>query len=43
MFMIFSVDHNIIDTSNIIDIHKDLMKKHGIIMFGLIKKYLLDY
>ena len=26
----FFVDYNIIDTSNIIDIHKYLMKKHGI-------------
>ena len=26
----FSVDYNIIDTSNIIDIQKYLMKKHGI-------------
>ena len=25
----FSVDHNIIDAGNIIDIHKYLMKKHG--------------
>ena len=25
----FSVDHNIIDAGNIIDIHKNLMKKHG--------------
>ena len=25
----FSVDYNIIDTSNIINIHKYLMKKHG--------------
>ena len=24
----FSVDHNVIDTSNIINIHKYLMKKH---------------
>ena len=35
----FSVDYNTIDTSNIIDIHKYLMKKHNIIniiMFGLI-------
>ena len=26
----FSVDYNIIDTGNIIDIHKYLMKKHDI-------------
>ena len=26
----FSVDYSIIDTSNIIDIHKYLMKKHDI-------------
>ena len=26
----FSFDYNIIDTSNIMDIHKYLMKKHGI-------------
>ena len=26
----FSVDYNIIDTSNIISIHKYLMKKHDI-------------
>ena len=26
----FSVDYNTIDTSNIIDIHKYLIKKHGI-------------
>ena len=26
----FSVDYNIIDTSNIIDIHKYLKKKHDI-------------
>ena len=26
----FSVNFNVIDTSNIIDIHKYLMKKHGI-------------
>ena len=25
----FSVDHSIIDTSNIISIHKHWMKKHG--------------
>ena len=27
----FSVDYNIIDISNIIDIHKYLMKKNGIV------------
>ena len=27
---IFSVDYGTIDTSNIIDIHKYLIKKHGI-------------
>ena len=26
----FSVDYNIIDTSNIVEIHKYLMKKHDI-------------
>ena len=26
----FSVDYNVIDTSNIINIHKYLMKKHGL-------------
>ena len=26
----FSVDYNIVDTSNIINIHKNLMKKHDI-------------
>ena len=26
----FFVDYNIIDTSNLINIHKYLMKKHGI-------------
>ena len=35
----FSVDYTVFNTSNIIDIHKYLMKKHDTkIMFGLIKK-----
>ena len=41
MFMIFSVGYNIIDTSNITNIHKDLMKKHDIKQcLGKLKKYL---
>ena len=40
----FSVDYNIIDASNITNIHKYLMKKTWYkIMFGLIKKCLLYY
>ena len=34
--MIFSVDYNTIDTSDIVDIHKYLMKKH--VMPGFIKQ-----
>ena len=30
-FYKFFVDYNIIDTSNIVDVHKYLMKKHDII------------
>ena len=38
----FSVDYNVIDTSNIIDIHKYLMKKTSYkIMLGIIKKNLI--
>ena len=33
----FSVDYNTIDTSNIIDIHKYLIKKHGIKSLDLFK------
>ena len=33
----FSVDYNTIDTSNIIDIHKYLIKKHGIKCLDLFK------
>ena len=41
---LFSVDFNLIDTSNVLDIHKYLMKRTWYkIMFGLIKKILLDY
>ena len=41
---LFSVDFNLIDTSNGLDIHKYLMKRTWYkIMFGLIKKILLDY
>ena len=37
----FSVDYNINDTSNIIDIHNSLMKKHDIkCCFDLLKKYI---
>ena len=37
----FSVDYNINDTSNIIDIHNYLMKKHDIkCCFDLLKKYI---
>ena len=40
----FSVDYNIIDTSNIINIHKYLMKKHDIkSCLELLKKCLLYY
>ena len=40
----FSVDYNIIDTSNIIDIYKYLMKKDGIkYCLELLKKCLLYY
>ena len=36
---LFSVDFNLIDTSNVLDIHKYLMKRTWYkIMFGLIKK-----
>ena len=42
--MIFSVDYNIIDTSNITNIHKYLIKKHDIKKcFELLKKCLLNY
>ena len=34
----FSVDYDIIDTINIIDIHKYLMKKHYKTMLGIILK-----
>ena len=38
----FSVDYNIIDTSNITDIHKYLMKKHDVKQcLELLKKCLL--
>ena len=44
MFSKFSVDYNIIVTSNMINIHKSLMKKTWCkIMFGIIKKCLLYY
>ena len=33
----FSVDYDIIDTSNIMNIHKYLTKKHDIKMLGIIK------
>ena len=40
----FSVDCNIVDTSNSIDINKYLMKKHDIKKcLKLLKKCLLDY
>ena len=40
----FAVDFNPIDTKDILDVHKYLMKRTWYkIMFGLIKKYLLDY
>ena len=40
----FSVGYSTFDTSNIIDIHKYLMKKTWYkIMFGLIKKKLSNY
>ena len=35
----FSIDYNIINTSNIINIHKYSMKKHNIKHLGLLKKY----
>ena len=38
----FSIAYNIIDTNDILDIHKYLMKK-SIIMFEFIKNCLLDY
>ena len=37
----FSFDYNIINTSNIIDIHKYLMKKHDIKIMLRIKKLML--
>ena len=39
----YSVDYNVIDNSNKIDIHIYLMKKHDIKCFVLSKQYLLDY
>ena len=40
----FFVDYNIIGTSNIIDIHKYLMKKYNKkSFFGQLKKYLWNY
>ena len=39
----FSVDYNIIDTSNIMGIYKYFMKKHCMKCSGLLKIYLLDY
>ena len=40
----FFVDYNIIDISNIINIHKYLMEKHDIrSCLDLFKKCLLDY
>ena len=40
----FNVDYRVFDVSNITDNHKYLMKKTWYdIIFGLIKKYLLDY
>ena len=39
----FSVDFNLIDTNDVLDIHKNFMKRIWYkIMFGL-RKYLLDY
>ena len=37
----FLVDYNVINISNIINIHKYLMKKHDITMFALIKNMLI--
>ena len=39
----YSVDYNVIDNSNKINIHIYLMKKHDIKCFVLSKQYLLDY
>ena len=40
----FSIDFNPIDTNNILDIHKCLIKKHDIkYCLGYLRKYLLDY
>ena len=40
----FSLDYNVIDTNNFIDIHIYFIKKTSYkIMLGLIKKYLWDY
>ena len=40
----FSVDYRALDTSDIINIHKYLMKKHNIkYCLSLLKKYLSDY
>ena len=44
MCTIFSVDYRAFDISDIINIHKYLMKKHYIKeCLGLLKKYFLDY
>ena len=40
----FSVDYRALDTSDVINIHKYLMKKHNIkYCLSLLKKYLSDY
>ena len=41
MFNNFSVDYNIMDNSNIINIHKYLMKKHDVeYCLNLLKKFI---
>ena len=37
MFMIFSVDYDAVAVNDILDIHKYLMKKHGIVCLDLLK------
>ena len=38
----FSIDHNAIAINDTLDIHKYLMKKHGIKCLGLLKRFLLQ-
>ena len=39
----FSVDFNIVDNSNMINIHKYLVEKNNVRCLALLKKHLLDY